>query len=166
MRVEDDENLESTTYAFFTPEDANRIRKGMTAAVSPHLLTNRRFGGTREQYGAIPSKVSWVSSKTLTAQEVASIVGDSELADALIQNPLPYAIPDNGRAQNLPVVQVVLELETDPNTPSGYKWTQGNGPDTKIPEGALGEARVTVEERSLFSYAIASFRWLTGIYRN
>ncbi|MGB5637134.1 MAG: NHLP bacteriocin system secretion protein [Waterburya sp.] len=166
LRVDDNQNLEVKTFAFFTPEDANRISKGMTAEVSPHLLTNRRFGGTREQYGAIPSNVTWVSSKTVTAQEVASIVGDSELADALIQNPVPYAIPDNGRAQNLPVVQVALELETDPNAPSGYKWTQGNGPDTKIPEGALGEARVTVAERSLISYAIASLRWLTGIYRN
>ena len=164
LRVEDNENLEVKTFAFFTPEDANRIRKGMTAEVSPHLLTNRRFGGTREQYGAIPSTVTWVSSKTVTSQEVASIVGDSELADALIQNPVPYAIPDNGRAENLPVVQVALELTTDPSTPSGYKWTQGNGPDGKIPEGALGEARVTVGERSLISYAIASLRWITGIY--
>ncbi len=166
LRVEDNEDLEVKTLAFFTPEDANRIRKGMTAEVSPHLLTNRRFGGTREQYGAIPSTVTWVSSKTVTAQEVASIVGDSELADALIQNPVPYAIPDNGRAQNLPVVQVALELKTDPNNPSGYKWTQGKGPDGQIPEGALGEARVTVEKRSLISYAIASLRWLTGIYRS
>ncbi len=164
LRVEDKENLKVKTYAFFTPEDANRIRKGMAAEVTPHLLTNRRFGGTREQYGAIPSKVTWVSSKTVTAQEVASIVGDSELANALIENPVPYAIPDNGRAQNLPVVQVQLELKTAPNTRSGYKWTQGNGPDGKIPEGAIGEARVTVEERSLLSYAIASLRWLTGIY--
>ena len=166
LRVEDNETLEVKTYAFFTPEDANRIRKDMAAEVSPHLLTNRRFGGTREQYGAIPSNVTWVSSKTVTAEEVASIVGNSELADALIQNPVPYAIPDNGRAENLPVVQVALELETDPNTPSGYKWTQGKGPDGKIPEGALGEARVTVGERSLVSYAIASLRWLTGIYRS
>ncbi|MGK7952272.1 MAG: NHLP bacteriocin system secretion protein [Xenococcaceae cyanobacterium] len=164
LRVEDNEALEVKTFAFFTPEDANRIRKGMTAEVNPHLLTNRRFGGTREQYGAIPSTVTWVSSKTVTAQEVASIVGDSELADALIQNPVPYAIPDNGRAQNLPVVQVALELKTDPNNPSGYQWTQGRGPDGQIPEGALGEARVTVEKRSLISYAIASLRWLTGIY--
>lgn len=166
LRVEEKENPEIKTYAFFTPEDADRIRKGMTAEVTPHLLTNRRFGGTREQYGAIPSHVIWVSPKTVTSQEVASIVGDSELAEALIQNPVPYAIPDNGRAQNLPVVQVALELETDSNTSSGYKWTQGNGPDAKIPEGALGEARVTVDERSLLSYGIASFRWLTGIYGN
>ena len=164
IRIKDNENLKATTYAFFTPEDADRIREGMTAQVTPHLLTNRRFGGTREQYGAIPSTVTWVSSKTVTSQEVASIVGDSELADALMQNPLPYAIPDNGRAQNLPVVQVELELQTSPNTPSGYQWTHGHGPDETIPEGALGEARVTVDQRSLFSYVIASLRWLTGIY--
>ena len=166
LRLEDENKAKKTTYAFFTPEDANRIRAGMIAEVTPHLLTNRRFGGTREQYGAIPSTVTWVSSKTVTAQEVSSIVGDAELADAIIQNPVPYAIPDNGRAQNLPVVQVELELEANANTPSGYQWTQGEGPDVIIPEGALGEARVTVQERSLLSYLTASLRWLTGIYQN
>ena len=143
----DNENKPMTTaYAFFTPEDANRIRQGMVGKVTPHLLTNRRFGGVREEYGAIPSKVTAVSSKTVTVQEVASIVGDSELADALVQNPVPYTIPDNGRAQNLPVVQVELELRQNPNNHSGYEWTQSEGPDTQIVEGALGEVRVTVQE--------------------
>ena len=162
----DNENKPMTTaYAFFTPEDANRIRQGMVGKVTPHLLTNRRFGGVREEYGAIPSKVTAVSSKTVTVQEVASIVDDSELADALVQNPVPYTIPDNGRAQNLPVVQVELELRQNPNNPSGYEWTQSEGPDTQIVEGALGEVRVTVQERSLMSYGIASLRWITGIYK-
>ena len=124
----------------------------MVGKVTPHLLTNRRFGGVREEYGAIPSKVTAVSSKTVTVQEVASIVGDSELADALVQNPVPYTIPDNGRAQNLPVVQVELELRQNPNNPSGYEWTQSEGPDTQIVEGAFGEVRVTVQERSLLSW--------------
>ena len=166
LRIETSEALEVTAYGFFTPEDANRIRPDMAAVLTPHLLTNRRFGGTREQYGGIPSTVTGVSPKTVTVQEVTSIVGDSDLANTLIQNPVPYAIPDNGRAQNLPVVQVELNLETNPKTPSGYQWTQGRGPNAKLPEGAIGEARVTVETRSLFSYAIASFRWLTGIYRD
>ena len=77
----------------------------------------------------------------------------------------PYTIPDNGRAQNLPVVQVELELRQNPNNPSGYEWTQSEGPDTQIVEGALGEVRVTVQERSLMSYGIASLRWITGIYK-
>ena len=172
LRVDNPDTLDEdnkptvTAYAFFTPEDANRIRQGMTAEVTPHLLTNRRFGGVREEYGAIPSTVTAVSSKTVTVQEVASIVGDSELANALVQNPVPYTIPDNGRAQNLPVVQVELELSQNPDNPSGYEWTQSEGPDTQIVKGALGEVRVTVQERSLISYAMASLRWITGIYRS
>jgi NHLM bacteriocin system secretion protein len=166
LRLQGDNGADVTTVAFFTPDDANRIRPGMKAGMTPHLLTNRRFGGIREQYGAIPAEIRWVSPKTVTEQEVASIVGDSELAKSIMQNPLPYAIPDSGRATNLPVVQVRVQLKTNPNTPSGYQWTQGNGPAHKIPEGALGEARVTVEERSLISYAAAFLRWMTGIYRS
>ncbi|MGK7930563.1 MAG: NHLP bacteriocin system secretion protein [Microcystaceae cyanobacterium] len=172
LRVDNSNTLDEenkpivTTYAFFTPEDANRIRQGMTGEVTPHLLTNRRFGGVREEYGSIPSTVMAVSSKTVTVQEVASIVGDSDLANALVQNPVPYTIPDNGRAQNLPVVQVELKLEQNLDNPSGYEWTHSAGPDTQIVEGALGEVRVTVQERSLMSYAMASLRWITGIYRS
>ena len=99
----------------------------MNAVMTPHLLTNRRFGGTREQYGGIPSQVTWVSPKTVTTQEVASIVGDSDLANALIQNPVPYAIPDSGRAQDLPVVQVRLEPETNPNTSVGLSLDARKG---------------------------------------
>ncbi|MEM1367522.1 MAG: NHLP bacteriocin system secretion protein [Cyanobacteria bacterium P01_H01_bin.15] len=155
-----------TTFAFFTPEDASRIQAGMTAEMTPHLLTNRRFGGTREQFGYIPSKVSWVSSKTVTVEEVTSIVGDEDLAKSLVQNPVPYSIPDNGRAQNLPVVQVRLDLSNNLDTPTGFQWTQGNGPSVTLPEGTIGEARVTVEERSLASYGTAFLRWLTGVYDN
>ena len=38
---------------------------------------------------------------------------------------------------------VVIFSEPPRHNPSGYQWTQGNGPDGKIPEGALGEVRVT-----------------------
>lgn len=166
LRVEgtQDRSVTAYAYAFFTPEDANRIWEGMTADVTPNLLTDRRFGGTREQYGAIPSQVLWVSPKTVTEQDVASMIGDADLASALMQNPVAYSIPDNGRATNLPVVQVELKLETNPDTPTGYQWTQGNGPDVELPEGAIGEARVTVAERSPISYVVSFFRWMTGIY--
>ncbi|MDY7022107.1 MAG: biotin/lipoyl-binding protein, partial [Cyanobacteriota bacterium] len=61
--------------AFFTPENANRIRPGMDVEVIPNSLTERRFGGTRERFGAIVGTVTTVSKETVTPEEVASMVG-------------------------------------------------------------------------------------------
>ena len=156
---------EEVVFGFFTPEDANRIQTGMRADVTPNLLTARRFGGTRERYGSIVSEVTWVSQQAVTVQEIASLAGNEGIAQTLTQNPIPYSIPDNGIAQDLPVIQVALNLETA-DTPSGYRWTQGQGPPQAFPDGSIGDVWVTVEERSLLDYAMAGFRWLTGIYSN
>lgn len=61
-------------------------------------------------------------------------------------------------------MQVGVELERNPDTPSGYQWTKGQGPTEAIPEGAIGESRVTIEQRTPISYLMPILRWLTGIY--
>lgn len=43
IKVFTPENNQEVALAFFTPEDANRIREGMKIEVTPNLLTERRF---------------------------------------------------------------------------------------------------------------------------
>ncbi len=57
-----------------------------------------------------------------------------------------------------------LELERNPDAPSGYQWTKGPGPSESIPEGSIGESRVTIEKRTPISYLMPILRWITGIY--
>jgi HlyD family secretion protein len=151
--------------AFFTPENANRIREGMDVEVIPNSLTERRFGGTRERFGAMIGTVNTVSKETVTPEEVASMVGSDQLAKSLMENPVPYSAPDPGEAKNLPVVQVKIELQPDPSNVTGYQWTGQQTPNIEIPEGAIGEAKVTLEERSPLSYVVPTLRWITGIYQ-
>lgn len=164
LKVESDQNSEEIALAFFTPENADRINRGMTVEVTPNLLTERRFGGTRERFGGIEGKVTAVSQETITADEVTSLVGNSQLAEALMTNPLPYSAPDPGEAKNLPVVQVEVKLKRNPDNITGYEWISGKEPSEAIPEGSIGEARVIVEERSPINYLIPLGRWVTGIY--
>ncbi|MGF1491595.1 MAG: NHLP bacteriocin system secretion protein [Microcoleaceae cyanobacterium] len=165
IQIENSE-MEEIGLAFFTPENADRIRPGMEVELVPNLLTERRFGGTRERFGGIAGTVQSVSRKTVTQQEVASIVGSDQLAKTLMENPIPYASPDPGEAKNLPVVQVAIELQRDPSNVTGYEWIRGDSPNVEIPDGAIGEVRVILEERSLVSYAAPTLRWVTGIYDN
>ncbi|MDY7024151.1 MAG: hypothetical protein SWJ54_22850, partial [Cyanobacteriota bacterium] len=147
-------------------ENANRIRPGMDVEVIPNSLTERRFGGTRERFGAIVGTVTTVSKETVTPEEVASMVGSDQLAKSLMENPVPYSAPDPAEAKNLPVVQVEIELQSDPSNITGYQWTGEQTPNIQIPEGAIGEVKVTLEERSLPSYVVPTLRWITGIYQD
>ena len=164
LKVESPQNSEEIALAFFTPEDADRVQPGMRVEVTPNLLTERRFGGTRERFGGIVGTVKNVSQETITPEEVTSLVGNSQLAEALMVNPVPYSAPDPGEATNLPVVQVEVRLERDPDSITGFKWESGKEPPQPIPEGSIGEARVTVEKRSPVNYLIPLLRWITGIY--
>jgi hypothetical protein len=136
----------------------------MKVEVTPNLLTERRFGGARERFGGILGTVKNVSQETITPEEVTSLVGNPQLAEALMTNPVPYSAPDPGEAENLPVVQVEIALERDPDSVTGFKWDRGTEPPVPIPEGAIGEARVTVEKRSPVNYLMPLLRWIAGIY--
>ena len=166
LKVDSDRDSEEIVLAFFTPENADRIYPDMTVEVTPNLLTERRFGGVRERYGGIKGKITAVSPETITTNEVTSLVGNPQLAESLMSNPVPYSAPDPGEAKNLPVVQVEIALERNPDNVTGYQWESGKEPNNPIPQGAIGEARVTVEERSPVNYLVPLFRWITGIYSN
>ncbi|MBE9176075.1 NHLP bacteriocin system secretion protein [Synechocystis salina LEGE 06155] len=164
VQVSQKQETQPVALAFFTPENADRLDAGMTVEVTPNRLTERRFGGTRERFGGIVGTITDVSQETMTPDEVTSLVGNPELAEALMTNPVPYSAPDPGEAQNLPVVQVEIQLKQDTDNITGYQWVSGNPPPEKIPEGSIGEARVTIEERSPIDYVTPLLRWITGIY--
>lgn len=128
---------------FFKVGDAERIMPGMRMEITPDIHSRQRFGG-------IIAKVTSISRATVTPDQIASIVGNDQLAKDLLVN--------------TPVVLIEAKLQPNPKTPSGYEWTQDQGPPQRIPESATASARVTVEERSLVSYIAPILRQLSGIY--
>jgi len=132
-----------TGLTFFKVGDADRIQPGMQIEITPDIHSRARFGG-------IVAEVTSVSRATVTSDQVASIVGNEQLAKALLIN--------------TPTVLVRAKLHLNSHTVSGYEWTQGQGPPQKIPESATATARVIVEKRTLVSYIIPILRQFTGIY--
>lgn len=139
----DRSNNQTSGLAFFTVGAADRIAPGMAMELTPDSYSRQRFG-------SIVAEVISVAPATVTPQQISSIVGNDQLAKGLL-------------VEN-PSVLVTAKLHLDPNTPSGYQWTRGEGPPQKIPESATATATVTVEERSLLSYMTPALRQLTGIY--
>jgi HlyD family secretion protein len=103
----------------------------------------------REEFGGIKGKVVKVSSFPITKEGAASLVGNPEIIQSII-------------AQG-PHIQVTTELEVDPKTISGYKWSSSKGPDLKVSPGTITASRVTIEERAPISFVFPIFKEITGL---
>lgn len=118
----------------FLPADQAEIaRPGMPAWVSP-------ASAPRGQYGFIVGTVERVAPAPATREQVLARLGDNtELADYLLSSG--------------PVQEVTVSLSTA-DTPSGYQWTIGQGPDYPISSSTLADVAVIKSHRSVASWLI------------
>jgi len=65
-------------------------------------------------------------------------------------------------SNNAAPIEVVVDLERDSSTPSGYRWSSSRGPPIKINNGTLGEADVEVSSLPLLSLIIPPLRQFLG----
>ncbi len=131
--------------AYFADKDGKKIKAGMTAQVTPSIVK-------RERYGGIVGEVTEVSSFPVTVENVSAIIGNHKLAENLIKS--------SGKAS----MQVFVQLEPDPNTFNGYKWSSSEGPPIQLSSGVTAQVRVKVGEVAPISYVIPLLRSLTGVY--
>ncbi|MEG4817378.1 NHLP bacteriocin system secretion protein [Microcoleus sp. K5-D4] len=132
---------------YFADRDGKQIKPGMTVQVTPSVVK-------RERYGGIVGKVTQVSPFPVTNQDMSAIIGNENLADSIAKSIAGGGAP----------VQVFVELQQDPNTISGYKWSSSNGPPLKISPGTTALVRVQIGQLAPISYVIPIFRSLTGVY--
>ncbi len=131
--------------AYFADKDGKRIKEGMKAQVTPSIVK-------RERYGGIVGEVTKVSPFPVTVNNVSTIIGNQKLAENLVNS--------SGKA----AMQVFIQLEGDPNTFNGYKWSSSDGPRVELSSGITTQVRVEVGKVAPISYVIPLFRSLTGIY--
>jgi len=77
---------------------------------------------------------------------------------------MAYTLKNKQLVQNLSnnaaPIEVVVSLDRDPKTPSGYAWSSSRGPDLKINGGTLTQADVRVRDMPLLSLVIPPLRQL------
>lgn len=111
--------------AFLKLSDAKKVREGMEALVAFTAIEPEVFGsavGVVERVGLV----------SISTQELAEVFGDTTLSGFL--------------SAAGPVVPVVVRLQEDPATASGYRWTSRGGYPGKI--GANYQAAVSIKLES------------------
>ena len=131
--------------AYFAPADARRLPLGLPVEVVPQWNQRGRFGG-------IVGKVKHVLTLPATEDDISTTVGNQQLAQELTKNG--------------PVMRSEIELERDPSSVDGYRWTLSGGSGVfPIRDGLTVSTHAYVEWRSPISYVIPGLRSLTGGFR-
>jgi HlyD family secretion protein len=122
--------------AYFPVKSGKRLHEHMPVRVTPSTVSRARFGG-------ILGTVTRVSEFPVTEESAATALGNPELVHALVQ-------PGG-------MIEVEIELATDPDAPSGFRWTSA-GPGRTFSAGTTAGVRVTVDEQAPITYVLPIFR--------
>jgi HlyD family secretion protein len=144
----EDRSSQLMSVIYLADKDGKQIRPGMSVQITPSMVKRERFGG-------VVGKVTQVSPFPVTNQDISAIIGNENLANNIAQT-----LSSSGGA----TMQIFAQLEQDPKTVSGYKWSSSNGPPLQISPGTTAQVRVQVGQQAPISYVIPIFKSLTGVY--
>lgn len=119
-----------------------RVEPGMSVRVAP---SNAR----REEFGTLVGQVVSVSDFPVSLEAVRALISNDDLARSFLSNGPPY--------------QVIVRLERDAATTSGYRWTSSRGAGITLDSGITLEADVTVEMRRPIEMVIPALRDLLSL---
>ena len=122
---------------------AKTVQPGETTQI---VLTAFRV----EDYGFIRGRVLSVSEYPATDEELMATLRNEALAHAL--------------AAGEPVHEVRVEMETDPNTPSGLSWSTPRGAAFRVTPGSLCNVSIITREERPLRLLVPFVKGSTGIY--
>lgn len=113
---------------FLPAAQGGKVQVGMPALVAVSSFPEAQYGyisGTVKDVGRLPA----------TIERIQLLVGGNEQ--------LPAFVTADG-----PVIEVAVALDADAETPSGYAWTIGRGPDAEVSTGKLVNVSVVLSDQS------------------
>lgn len=133
-------NLEAILYVNFT--EGKKIIKGMDALISPNIIKG-------EEFGSMIGKVTSVSMYPTTTESILNELGNEDLVKKLTESGPKY--------------KVIIDLESNSNTVSGYAWTSSNGPPVKINSGTICSGTIILTKRSPISFVLPFLKQTIGV---
>jgi HlyD family secretion protein len=103
----------------------------------------------REEFGFIRGKVTFVSDYPAT---------EAALQRVFENGPLVRALAGAG-----PVTEVHVEMEPDPATPSGFRWSSAKGAPIQLSGGTLIAGEVVTREQPPIALVVPFLREKLGI---
>lgn len=128
-------NLEAIIY--FPAIQGKKIKRGMKAQLAPS--TTRQ-----EEFGFMLGLVTSVSEFPVSSAAMMNVLHNDALVKALSSGGAP--------------IEVRADLIPDPRTPSGYKWSSGNGPNLMIGSGTMCMGSIVVEQQKPINMVIPLFK--------
>lgn len=124
---------------FIPAKDGKKIQPGMGVLVDPTSVR-------RDVFGSIRGVVTKTSIVAASPEQMRHMLRNDDLVRKLTAEGPPFLI--------------TAELERDARSPSGFRWTTSNGPDTQVTAGTLLEAKVQTERVSLLGLILPAVKEL------
>lgn len=113
--------------AYVPIESGKQIAPGMEVQLAPTVAD-------ADVYGYLTGKVHDISAYPTSGKSIANTLGVS-LGDT------------NASLRSRALLQMIIDLNADPSTPSGYQWTSSKGPKFQLSSGTLADARILASEQ-------------------
>ena len=131
------EDKKSYILNLYVPFTTNAfISKGMDVDVE-------LFSADPNLYGYLKGSVKYVAPYISETEGLQNVLENNSL--------IKYLDAKGG------VYKIIVDLETDPNTFSGFKWSNKKGPPMKIHPGQLSAAYVNVKVKAPIDYVLPIF---------
>lgn len=128
-------NLEAILY--FPAIQGKKVKRGMKAQLAPS--TTRQ-----EEYGFMLGLVTSVSEFPVSTAAMMNVLHNEALVQSLSAGGAP--------------IEVRADLIPDPRTPSGYKWSSGQGPNLQMGSGTMCMGSIVVEQQKPLNMVIPIFK--------
>jgi len=139
---DDVQPLEALLY--IPSSEGKQVKADMQARVAPSVVRP-------EEHGMVMGTVTAVSEFSSTKRGMMRVLDNDELVKALLE-----------ATQGAPIA-VRVQLEAAEITPSGYRWTSGNGPDIELTSGTPCTAAITTKRQRPITLVIPVLRSWLGV---
>jgi HlyD family secretion protein len=103
----------------------------------------------KEEYGALIGRASWISDFPISREGLEAKLQNQALVERYFREGAPY--------------EVRVDLVKDDQTPSGYRWTSGKGPQVNISSGSTVQAQIVIKEQRPAEMVIPLFKNSAGM---
>lgn len=134
---EETENNSNVVLCYVPLANAKKIEPGMNVIATPSTVNE-------QEYGHMTGTVLYVGEYCTDSQEMMMKLGDELLVSSF--------------QQQGPVIEVLIALDKDPTTESGYAWSNKKGNQVTLTENTMINLKIVVDESAPISKLIPAIK--------